>query len=80
MNDWRLTGQEQYLKGKYLKEQTQKELKNKDETWHEHCEFCMDIISKSTVLCYCSEDEYRWVCPKCFADFKELFEWKIDKE
>ena len=80
MDDWRLTGQEQYLKNKRLKSVTNKDIQSKGANWHEHCEFCMNIISKSTTLCYCTEDEYRWICPKCFLDFKEMFEWTLEKQ
>jgi hypothetical protein len=24
---------------------------------------------------YCTEDEYRWVCDRCLADFRDHFGW-----
>lgn len=25
-----------------------------------------------------TQDEYRWICKKCFIDFKAMFEWKVE--
>jgi len=76
--DWRLQGQETYLKGitLYLKTYTRY-----SETWdHDHCEFCWakftedhpDTLQEG----YTTEDEYHWVCKKCFEDFKDMFGWE----
>lgn len=27
---------------------------------------------------YATDDNYHWVCTKCFNDFKDMFEWKVD--
>ncbi len=79
-NDWRLTGQEKYLKGVTL---YWREYTRWSESWdHDHCEFCWaeftvedhpDVLHEG----YTTEDEYRWICKKCFEDFKEIFAWKI---
>jgi lipopolysaccharide biosynthesis regulator YciM len=29
---------------------------------------------------YATEDKYYWVCPSCFEDFKDMFNWKIESE
>lgn len=26
---------------------------------------------------YVTEDDYHWVCEKCFADFRDQFGWSI---
>lgn len=79
-HDWRLQGQERYMTGlafrfaKYRKPSA---------TWdHDHCEFCGTKFMEedySEVLHegYTTEDEYRWVCPQCFEDFKERFQWSM---
>ena len=56
---------------------------------HEHCEFCWKkfytkIISDHCALqgyvTYCAEWEREvWVCEECFADFRELFGWKVEE-
>ena len=28
---------------------------------------------------YCTKDEKCWICEKCFNDFKEMFDWKVEK-
>ncbi|MBO4962674.1 MAG: hypothetical protein J6C97_02740 [Clostridia bacterium] len=80
MDDWRLTGQEEYLQNATLKKVTVLELSKKMEDWHEHCEFCMEKISRNQKeRCYCTKDEYRWICSKCFLDFNIKFNWKIER-
>lgn len=80
-DDWRLQGQENYLKSvtliyhKYLKY-------SKDENWdHDHCEFCNSKFlldnPEAQQEGYSTEDNYRWICKNCFEDFYEMFEWKI---
>ena len=75
MNDWRLTGQEEYLFNVELKKINREEIKNKSDLWHEHCEFCMKTISnKYEQVVYSTKDEYRWICKKCFnALLKGIF-------
>ena len=29
------------------------------------------------VEAYATENGHLWVCPKCFGDFRELFQWKV---
>lgn len=80
LNDWRLQGQEKYLKGVTLFFRYYSESKFPD--WnHDHCEFCWTTFSlaidDALKVGYTTEDTYRWICPKCFEDFKELFVFKV---
>ena len=79
-DDWRLTNQEQYLKGVNLN--FSKYSKYREGWDHDHCEFCFakfmesdspDMLREG----YTTEDNYRWVCQKCFEDFKVMFQWKV---
>lgn len=82
-NDWRLQGQEKFLKGVPL---TLKTYSKPREGWdHDHCEFCStkfmekgmaDVLHEG----YATEDNYRWVCTQCFQDFKDMFEWGLASE
>ena len=78
-DDWRLQGRERYLKGvtPYWREYSRY-----SETWdHDHCAFCWakfcvaSACPDSLQEGYATEDNYRWICEKCFEDFKEMFEW-----
>ena len=79
-NDWRLQGQEKYLKGVtlYLK----KYIKCCN-TWdHDHCEFCWAKFSLEDSPDdldegYATQDNYHWICKRCFGDFKDIFQWKV---
>ena len=81
-DDWRLMGQEKYLKGVTLSFQTYRCLRP---DWdHDHCAFCSakfmeadlpDILREG----YTAENQYHWVCPTCFDDFKDRFEWVLVK-
>jgi hypothetical protein len=79
-DDWRLQGQERYLKGATL---TFKPYSKYREGWdHDHCEFCgaklMEPGTPDTLHeGYATPDKYRWVCSPCFKDFKEMFEWTV---
>ena len=80
MDDWRLQGQEKYLRGAVL---SFKSYSCQSAKWdHEHCEFCQVKITencKTDTICkgYATLDNYRWICEKCFHDFKDLFEWIV---
>jgi hypothetical protein len=80
--DWRLDtaqGPEFYSKYSWqFKPWTQ----TRDHWDHDHCEFCwteISAISGEDILNegWTNEDEYYWICDKCFKDFKELFKWNI---
>lgn len=76
-NDWRLQGQDEYMKGiKLLKTEFAKTSTND----HEHCEFCMAKFGEEPENLhsgYCTIDRYRWICEQCFEDFKDDFEWQV---
>ena len=75
---WRLQGQEKYLGNKQLIKVDIYSFKNKmqkKDAFHEHCEFCMDKI-ENLEEAYTTKNFYRWICPKCFNDFKESFSMK----
>ncbi|MGN6400204.1 MAG: hypothetical protein ACTHMD_07120 [Flavisolibacter sp.] len=82
LNDWRLQGQEKYLKGETLFYKNYVERTTK--TDHDHCEFCFakfsDSIADAVKVGYTTADDYRWICQQCFDDFKEMFNWEIYKE
>lgn len=79
-DDWRLQGQDQYLKGAAL---TWSKYTKYREGWdHDHCEFCgvefaeaprTGILNEG----YTTADRYRWICKACFEDFKFKFEWTV---
>jgi len=81
-NDWRLTGQENYLKGVTL---YWKKYRRYSNTWdHDHCdfcwvEFCLEGCEDSLIEGYATEDDYYWICETCFKDFKDMFQWKLQK-
>lgn len=51
------------------------------ETWeHNHCEFCWATFSEfdgDLHKGYTTEDKRTWICPECYKDFKEIFEWEL---
>lgn len=77
-HDWRLQGQEKYLKDLMLFHRNYEPCRA---GWdHDHCEFCgakfwliEDGVLKSG---YATGDNYHWICEPCFADFREMFSWK----
>lgn len=79
-NDWRLQGQEAYLKNVPL--YFIPFAPYSPEWDHEHCEFCWAkfyLDGENLKEGYCTMPgncrEARWICPVCYADFKELFGW-----
>lgn len=78
-NDWRLTGQERFLRGKTLIRRT---YHRPSPTWdHDHCVFCwakfMEAEAGDYQEGYVTEDGYYWICPLCFDDFKDKFQWTV---
>ncbi len=80
--DWRLQGQEKYLKGIELCWRKYRRYVKNPNWDHDHCEFCWaeftmradpDVLHEG----YSSLDEYRWICKRCFNDFREMFEWRV---
>jgi hypothetical protein len=81
--DWRLQGQEKYLLGTtlYWRSYT----KYRDGWDHDHCEFCRvtfmeehgpEILTEG----YSTKDGYRWICKRCFDDFRCLFKFALGYE
>ena len=79
--DWRLQGQEAYLTGAALE---WRQYKRYSQSWeHDHCEFCWAKFAESESISdalhegYATADRYRWICAKCFSDFKNRFGWRV---
>ena len=68
--EWRLTNQENYLKGVTLIRDTFKEKND-----HAHCEFCWVTFVCGTEG-YTTEDRKHWICDTCYKDFCERFKWR----
>ena len=82
-DDWRLQGQERYLKGVVLHARRYTAW---SESWeHDHCQFCwakfMDRdLPNALRIGYSTTDRYRWICARCFEDFAERFEWTVGED
>lgn len=76
--DWRLLrGQYKYLHRVILFSRSYQS--NNALNDHDHCEFCMVKFGKGSSDLkqgYCTEDRKIWICPRCYDDFKNLFEWE----
>ena len=76
--DWRLfREQDKYLHGVVLVQKTYKPKSPNND--HDHCEFCMAKFGKEKddlKYGYSTDDNSIWICPCCYEDFKNLFEWK----
>ncbi len=81
-DDWRLErGQIEYLKDKEL---IYTKYTQPSKEWdHDHCAFCWKsfsiLVDSDLHEGYCTLDRYTWICPECFEDFKEMFNWKVIK-
>jgi hypothetical protein len=82
-DDWRITGQKQYLESVTLKWAKWEMPKP---TWdHDHCEFCWkrfclhDECKDAVKEGFTTLDKYHWICKECFEDFKKLFKWIVVK-
>lgn len=81
--DWRLAGKEHIFLGAKLYWKTYWRY---SETWdHDHCIFCwakfMDADYPDALRAgYVTEDDYTWVCETCFNDFKDRYQWIVEKE
>ena len=78
MADWRLQGQERYLKGVELCWDMYKPYR---EGWdHDHCEFCgrkFAVKGGDFTEGYRTLDALHWISEDCYDDFKVMFDWKI---
>jgi hypothetical protein len=83
--DWRLQGQEKYLLGVTLIHCRYRQYPKNPKWDHDHCEFCwstfmVEVLPDTLQQGYATEDDYRWICEQCFADFKDVFAWKVIDE
>ena len=85
MDDWRRQGQEKYLSGVILVHRPYRQNPTNPEWDHDHCAFCWakfspandpDIIKEG----YATEDDYHWICPACYEDFRDEFKWTVKEE
>jgi hypothetical protein len=81
-DDWRLQGQERYLRGVTLIRRKYRQYPRNPEWDHDHCEFCwatFSLLDNPDYLKegYATKDDYRWICPACFEDFKDDFDWTV---
>ncbi len=81
-HDWRLTNQENYLFGVTLFHRKYRQY-GPNQNWdHDHCEFCWATFSlhdnpEFLKEGYATEDEYRWICTRCYQDFRQRFRWSV---
>jgi hypothetical protein len=81
-DDWRLGGQENYLKGVKLVYRKYRQYAKSPSWDHDHCAFCWAEFFLGDGPEYLKEgyatlDDYHWICPTCFEDFKDLFLWTL---
>ena len=80
--DWRITGQENYLDGAVLEFRS---YSPPNSNWdHDHCAFCWSKFCDSNELgClregYVTDDGKFWVCINCFNDFRDRFRFSLVK-
>ena len=77
IEDWRLTNQLNYL---YRSRLIWSKYVMTDKNDHDHCEFCWEKFGEEEGMIhngYCTTNRYRWICPKCFDDFKDMFQWRV---
>jgi hypothetical protein len=76
--DWRMQGQERYLKGIEL---CRSRYKPASPQWdHDHCAFCggkFALRGGDFTDGYATLNAYHWICDGCYEDFKTTFAWKI---
>lgn len=77
-NDWRLANQMDYLYGVYLIHDSFFASGNCD---HKHCSFCWEKFGEGEGQLHTGfhtlEDRTKWICERCFIDFKEQFNWVV---
>ena len=76
-DDWRLTGQEEFLRGQALYHRVWTTSPQSD---HSHCIFCWAKFSAFAGTLhegYVTQDGRHWICPECFRDFQAMFGWTV---
>lgn len=71
MEDWRITNQQEYLSGRYF---VQNAFCHEE---HEHCVFCWNKLYHGDSNWFSTLDEYNWICPVCYHDFEEKFDFHL---
>jgi len=79
MEDWRIDSAK-WTRGAVL--HFRKYTRYREDWDHDHCEGCWAKFMESgspEILTegYVTDDNYRWICPKCFQDLKEEMGWKL---
>ena len=77
--DWRLQGQETFLRNAVLNEEYTPFRADWDH--HDHCEFCGTKFSGQNgdeTEGYSTKDGDHWICPLvASADFRQMFDWQV---
>ena len=83
-DDWRIGGQESYLKNKKLKHiKFSRSLVYED---YDQCEFCYDIFDdpngneSNNLMAYYEPEKKVWICEQCYNDFKQYFNWTVEED
>ena len=80
--DSRLTGKKFNLMGVTLIRCSYRPNLDYPEGDYDHCEFCFKKFSLDNSIDairagYATLNEYHWICPDCFENFKETYIWKV---
>lgn len=79
-NDWRIMGQEGYLKGKILQYRVFDRAICRED--YCQCEFCWDTFESeagSSTFAYFEPSGKFWICDTCYRDFEQHFGWIVEK-
>ena len=82
-SDWRLFGQEKYLKGVTL---MHRRWTQPSDSWdHDHCAFCWakfmsDGYADALHEGWATPDAGHWICDTRFNDFRERFGWAVGQD
>jgi len=84
-DDWRLSGRGDLVAGAVLVRRRYRQYAKNPQWDHDHCLFCWAKFSLGDPPGalhegYSTEDEYRWICSRCFEDFKDRFHWTVRSE
>jgi hypothetical protein len=85
-DDWRRQGQERYLFEAILVHRPYRQNQYNPGWDHDHCEFCgakfaIDLSGPDILkVGYATEDDYHWICPTCYEDFRAEFKWTVKEE
>lgn len=78
--DWRIMGQEGYLKDKKLQHRKfSQAMRTKD---NDQCDFCYSFLDRNhqgASYAYFEPITRSWICERCYQDFKEHFNWMVEE-